>query len=474
MEARIAAFCGDCHALPRPESFPRDAWYEKVRRGYHFYGQSGRNDLDPPPVHATVAYYRSRAPRQLAFPQPAEAEGKFRVRFSVDRLPLEGNSHIPPGIAHLRWSRLDPEGHSVLLACDMRSGTVSAVDLHDRKPRRRILARLDNPCHAEPCDLDADGTMDLVIADLGSFLPDDHDRGRIVWLRGRAKDSFEPVVVASSLGRVADARPADFDGDGDLDLIVGVFGLHQTGGILLLRNVAEPGEPPRFESLELDPRPGTIHVPVGDLNRDGRPDFVALVSQEYEQVDAFLNQGDGRFHLHKLWAGPDLAFGSTGIELVDLDRDGDEDILYSNGDAFDNNYVNPSHGVQWLENLDGLEFAYHRLTDMPGVHRALAADLDRDGDLDILTSSFLPAHVLPPSLEPETLPSILCLEQRSPGVFVRHTLERGFPYRAAMEVADFDSDGDLDFAAGSHLIAGAASHWLAVWWNEGISGEKGP
>ena len=61
MESRIAAFCGDCHGLPTPDRFPRDAWYGKVKRGYEFYAESGRNDLDPPPLELTAAYYRSRA-----------------------------------------------------------------------------------------------------------------------------------------------------------------------------------------------------------------------------------------------------------------------------------------------------------------------------------------------------------------------------------------------------------------------------
>jgi hypothetical protein len=40
-------------------------------------------------------------------------------------------------------------------------------------------------------------------------------------------------------------------------------------------------------------------------------------------------------------------FGLTGIQLVDLDRDGNIDILLTNGDSFDDQYAKPSHGVQW-------------------------------------------------------------------------------------------------------------------------------
>ena len=279
-------------------------------------------------------------------------------------------------------------------------------------------------------------------------------------------------MLVSGRGRVADARPADFDGDGDLDLIVAEFGHYLTGGMLLLRNVALPGERPRFETEQLDPRPGTIHTPVHDFDEDGRPDFLALVSQEYESLDAFLNHPDGGFRLQTLWTAPDLTFGSSGIELVDLDEDGDVDVLYTNGDTFDNSYVNPSHGVQWLENLGGLQFAYHRLTAMPGAYRALAGDLDLDGDLDVVAVAWLPRQVRPPNAPLRSAASILCLEQTAPGKFVRHTLEKGSPYHATIEMADFDDDGDLDLAVGTHVVTSRFAntpdtpHRLTVWWNQ--------
>jgi hypothetical protein len=468
-ESRITAFCGDCHAMPAAGSFPRDAWYEKVKKGYEFYARSGRNDLDLPPVHLTIAYFRSRAPEQLVFAEAGEVEPELRDTFSVDRLALDENATSPPELSHLRWTRLEAGADPVLLACDMRNGYVASVDLCGREPYVRVLARLENPCHVEPCDLDGDGSIDLIVADQGGYLPDDHDRGRVVWLRQRAATgSFEEVVVASGMARAVDVRPADVDSDGDLDLIVAEFGWYRTGRIVLLRNVTMAGEEPRFEPEELDPRPGTIHVPVHDFNDDGHPDFVALVSQEYECVEAFINEGAGRFRPQSLWTGPDLTFGSSGIELADLDRDGDLDILYTNGDAWDNSYANPSHGVQWLENLGSLQFAYHRLTDLPGAYRALPGDIDLDGDLDILAVAWLPRQVLPANLAGMTKASIVYLEQESPGVFVRHVLETAAPDYATLELADFDNDGDLDFAvgAGPHVVGGREpSHWLSVWWN---------
>ncbi len=278
-EARIAAFCGDCHALPRPESFPRDRWHAGVRKGYEFYTRSGRTDLTMPPIEEAVAWYRARAPERVEFPKPPEAATPLRLEFTVERLEWSADPRLRPAVSSLRWAALEENGTPLLLVCDMRGGRVATVDLSSGNREIGVLARLDFPCHAEPCDLDGDGRIDLVVADLGSFAANDHDRGRVVWLRRGEGRTYTMEMLTAGLGRVADARPADFDDDGDLDVVVAEFGHYRTGGIHLLRNTAPRGEAPRFEREPIDLRPGAIHVPVHDFDGDGRLDFAALLSQ---------------------------------------------------------------------------------------------------------------------------------------------------------------------------------------------------
>ncbi len=191
-----------------------------------------------------------------------------------------------------------------------------------------------------------------------------------------------------------------------------------------------------------------------DFTGDGRPDIAALYSQEYEEVDLFENRlgqpggaaGTGWVRSPAWSAGPD--FWLHGIELVDLNNDGRMDVLATNGDAFDNSYVTPWHGVQWLENRGELPFVAHRLTDMPGAYRAKAGDFDRDGDLDIIAVSRLPENPYPRNL-PLPAASIVLLLQNDAGEFERHTLETGAPHYPTVEVGDFDGNGCLDFAVAS-------------------------
>jgi hypothetical protein len=119
-------------------------------------------------------------------------------------------------------------------------------------------------------------------------------------------------------------------------------------------------------------------------------DFVSLIAQEYEAVVAFMNRGQGSFEQVILAQAPHPMYGFTGMEIADLDSDGDPDILISNGDALDTQPdPKPYHGVQWLENRGDLQFQFHDIDRFYGAAIARAGDVDDDGDMDVLAGSWL-------------------------------------------------------------------------------------
>ncbi len=206
-----------------------------------------------------------------------------------------------------------------------------------------------------PVDLDKDGLQDLLIADLGEFFPGDHHKGAVIWMRGLSNGKFAPAMWLDGWPRVADVEAADFNGDGKLDLVVAAFGYHTTGQIAVLENQTTNYSQPTFVSHTIDPRTGSIHTIPADLNRDGHLDFVALLAQEHETIVAYINRGtrDFTFDQKVIYTAPHPNWGSSGLQLVEMDGDGDLDVLLTHGDTFDDGLVKPYHGIQWLENTGG-------------------------------------------------------------------------------------------------------------------------
>jgi hypothetical protein len=196
---------------------------------------------------------------------------------------------------------------------------------------------------------------------------------------------------------------------------------------------------------------------------------VALISQEHETVVAFLNDGKGNFRKETVYAAPHPAYGSSGIQLVDLNGDGKLDVLYSNGDTLDPPYLlKPYHGVRWLENRGSFPFEPHPLTAMYGVMRAVAADFTGKGRKDIVAVSFLPPEHFPRRDELQ-LDSVVLLEQTAPGEYVRHSVETGAADHFTCAVGDLYGDGKLHLVTGSFGLAEGSKldRAITIWENVG-------
>lgn len=448
----VEQFCNTCHKLPPPNAEPRDLWPQKIREMYG-YAQGDRPwpRTKIPPIDEPISYFMARAPETLVLPADATGSPPSPLLFAKHQVTLAGLPG-PPAISCVKFVQLAPGRPVQLLISEMRHGLVALWTPSRPADPPQIIGRAKHPSRTTVVDLDQDGIQDVLVANLGVFWPLETDEGSVVWLRGRADGTFDTVPLIEGLNRVNEVQAADFDGDGDLDLVVGMFGNYLGGSIVYLENFTEDYAAPDFEPYVIDSRTGTSDVPLVDLNGDGRLDVVALQSQQHDHVLALLNTGKGRFRIETIYAAPHPRWGSTGIKLVDLDGDGDTDVLWNHGDSVQIPPVlRPYHGVSWLENRGPFPWVYHRLAHLPGAHTCQPVDLDGDGDLDIVSSVFIPAWN-PRTPYAQRLETVVWFQQTAPGRYQRYVLEKGTAYYPCLDVGDWDGDGDQDVVIGDFLL----------------------
>ncbi len=288
-------------------------------------------------------------------------------------------------------------------------------------------------------DFDKDGDNDLIVGVLGMLFPNNDKIGSVVILENDGKYNFKKHVIVDKIARVSDARAGDLDNDGDMDLAVAQFG-YDDGETRWIENLGNW----KFESHILQNLSGPINVEIVDIDKDNDMDIVSLVSQEWEELYCFINDGKGNFQSKRIWGSSNQDYGSSGICMADADLDGDQDILYTNGDAFD--YIPPQgrpwHGVQWLENKGNQNFEFHRICNFTGATNVRPADIDGDKDIDLFVVSAFNLWDKPDSY------SFIWLENTGNMSYVKHEIAKSPTHLLTCEPGDFNNDGLIDVITG--------------------------
>jgi hypothetical protein len=438
--ALVNEYCASCHAVPRPDVLPRRSWpavirtmveISQERRGRAFISKEQMNDI--------IAFYYGSSPEEL--PILPRIEKDASAQFA--RTEIGSRTQLPyitsiEAVRSLRGSGVE------LLVSDGEARKLFSLNRIGNAWKEAPLADIEIPVHAQVIDFDDDGDLDILVADLGQFPPLDALAGKLFLLRQTASGAFNKELLQDNLGRVSDARALDLDADGDLDIVIAVFGGGNVGEVFWLENTSDHQGAAKYQKHSLLELSGAITVSPADLNGDGKMDLVTLVAQEHEMIVAFVNQGSGQFAKSIIARAPHPMYGSTSLSTVDLDRDGDIDVLFTNGDAFDaQTDPKPYHGLQWLENTGQLQFAFHSIGRFYGASAAAAGDLDGDGDLDIVATSWVNFWT------DAGRAALVWYENDGKQSFTPRTIATRPAGLTSIQLVDVTGDGALDVIAGA-------------------------
>jgi len=270
---------------------------------------------------------------------------------------------------------------------------------------------------------------------------------------------------------VASAAPADFDADGDLDLLVSgylvVYYQDVVEKLLVFRNDGKiDASTWGFTAIPLDFGGLYFHdgdLAWGDYDNDGDPDVLVAATSE---CALFRNDG-GALHrtstvLPAYWESSDgVSLDFNSIAWGDYDNDGDLDLIVPS--TVDANEYQPTKLLRNDGPGAGDAWTFTDVAaDLPISPNAISswADMDGDGDLDLLHGFVQPGS------------GFLNTYRNDAGGLVQVGDNLAQIRYGAADWGDADNDGDLDIVYGGNLDRpdGYGETLVRILWNDGAGG----
>ncbi|RFZ81093.1 VCBS repeat-containing protein [Mucilaginibacter terrenus] len=437
----VQRHCTRCHSLVPVNALTKDVWTVHTlpaMAGYfsiktysaEYYKEEGdTTGLSLLEWQAIASYYKKLAPDTLL---PAKAPAVLSKDWAGFTLRKAARSN---DISFTTMITANPATGKIY------SGDVVSGMLTEWDNKLKISKSINLPSAAVNLNFlpDSAGIKQAIATCIGRLDPIDFPNGRVFKVNLGPK--LTTSQMQSELPRPVQTLSADLDKDGNAETIICSPG-NLKGGVYVLK---QDPKTKSYKQTAITERPGAVQAVTGDFNNDGFTDVMVLYSVNDEGLAMYLNNKKGGFDTHELLKFPPVN-GSTSFQLADLDHDGDLDLVYTCGYNFrDSRILKPYHGVYIFKNTGNFNLKQEWFYPVNGCSKAIAADFDGDGDLDIATIAFFADMKNNPAEE------FIYFEQDKDLHFKPHAIPVSKNGRwMTMDVNDVNGDGKPDILLGNY------------------------
>ncbi len=315
-----------------------------------------------------------------------------------------------------------------------------AVSLYAQDPvswtTHTITSNLVSAKKVFPVDLDQDGDIDWLAAASNTSTSE----ANVAWFENDGSNNYTFHHISNTLAGARSVWAADVTGDGYPDILAGANGDYP---LTLYKNDSTPANDDLNWATQAIGNTDSIiySIHTKDIDKDGDQDILCT----YFNFDTDLGGDKVRWFRNDGMSGGNLQttenilvsnYESAGSVYVDdFNNDGEWDILTTA-----EGLITSETDLSWWSNNGAESFTKHTIsTTTDGPWFASTADMDNDGDADILLATY--------TYSPSTNRLMWWENINNGASFTAHIIITGFTNGRSILAVDMDGDGDMDIAA---------------------------